>query len=395
MARANLRAGILYGEDHYRRLDPRFDVKMTVTAEGESFLARALEKVQVKLSFSEPFVSSGKINQLLGKGLPVSMLPGEVIAEGSLLLQTVVEGAAKRRGTMRLFKRRQGHVDLSRVNAAGREVFRYSGLPCEYEGGITECRFVARSLSDVLTIQGCCSDSQEPQQLSLNYALTPWFGKPLIDLPCYDLMEGFLGRVGMGERIRMEFYFDGVKAFSGLVVFNNGELKSVAHLLDALDIVSRAKWIANTCRLNPLHPPGFSPAVQSEVDTLYGILNDRQAKYASPEAKVETFLRRQDIEGGIGNRLFDVPTRLSLIRETDEFPFLGHSITIGPVEHQLTEMRLSTDQTALEKAIENGVGDVPAYWEASPQTELIIRRCSDQEIAQRKSATVSAGGDTD
>jgi hypothetical protein len=204
------------------------------------------------------------------------------------------------------------------------------------------------------------------------------------------LIEGFLGHLVKGERIRMEFFIDGVKGFSGLIVFNEAELKSVAHLLDALDLVSRARWIANTYRLNPLHPPGFSPELQSEVDSLYEVLNDRQAKYASPESKVDTLLRRHDVERGIGKDFFGVPARLSLIRETEEFPFLGESIRIGPVEHQLTHMRLVTDQSALEKAIASGLGDIPAQWEASSETELIITKCCDQEFDQRKSAISSA-----
>jgi len=102
MARVAIRRGITHWENSLKKLEPRFDVRIMATTQRGAVEMTALENFQVALAFGTEFSGSGKLGDLIGRGVPVQIGPGDVTAEGSLLISSIVEETADQGGFVQL-----------------------------------------------------------------------------------------------------------------------------------------------------------------------------------------------------------------------------------------------------------------------------------------------------
>ena len=216
MARLSLSRGIVYAQESLNRLDTRFEVRVTATAQGEFVEATPLEDFKVYLKFGVGFCQSGRLEDLMGRGLPVNIGPGDVAAEGSLLIGSMLKETADRNGLLQLCLIGAGHLRVTHLDPQGNEVGGPHELECHYEGGLDEFRFQARSMYNNLAISGACSfRPNTPLLITLGYNLACWLGRPLSTLPNFDLIHDLLGDLGEGDRMNIEFFIDAIPIFSG------------------------------------------------------------------------------------------------------------------------------------------------------------------------------------
>ena len=147
MARRSLKQGILAAQDLFKEIDPRFDVAVTATSQGETIQVTPNEHVSISLKFGDDFVRSGRYKEAFGRGLPVQLGPGDVTVEGSPLVEKMFGEVAERNGQFHPSHFSHGYVRLTHFGSEDRQIGRSHDIDCEYSGGTEEVRYVARTSS--------------------------------------------------------------------------------------------------------------------------------------------------------------------------------------------------------------------------------------------------------
>ena len=75
--------------------------------------------------------------------------------------------------------------------------------------------------------------------------------------------------------------------------------------------------------------------------------------------------------------LNDEPHRLALMSDSPQ-PFLGLEVALGPVETQMSQMRLAEDRDSLARAIRGGGTPIRLNREPTSETELFIQRATEE-----------------
>jgi Domain of unknown function (DUF4365) len=392
MGRLSLSWGISYTQESLKKLDPRFDVRVTATAQGEVIEATALEDFQVDLKFGAGFWQSGRLEDLLGRGFPVHYGQGEVVAEGSLLIESMLKETADRNGLLQLCLRGAGHVRLTHLDPQGNEVGRPCELACLFEGGLEEVRYQARTSYNNLVLTGACSARPEtPMRLCIGYDLGCWLGRPLSSLSNFDLMSDLLGDLAEGNRMSVEFFAAAVPILSGYMVWNRVEMDSVRRLLGMVRLVGQARWIARTYKVDAVLPLHITEDHVQEITKLYRIARGEEIRLKDTIESASALLTKinmQTLSKVIG--LDGQPLRLALVSDRPQ-PFLGAEVPIGPVETQLSHMRLAENREMLERQIQEAKTPIPLTWEATPETELVIRKVSKELLAAHQTAAEAQG----
>ena len=382
MAKVAIRTGIAYGQEALRKLDPRFDIRITANTQGEAVEMIALEDLRVDLKFGTEFSASGKLGDLIGRGVPVPIGPGEVTAEGSLLIRSLMEETADRKGFLQLCLSGSGHVRLTHLDNQGRAAGQSHELECIYQGGLEEVRFLARTSYNNLVVSGACSSRPEnPMHLHVSYDLGCWLERPLATLPNFDLINDLLGNLGDGDRMNVEFFAEAHPVFSGYMLWKKDEMESFLRLLGLVDLIGKARWIARTFGVDAKLPRQITREHAQEIMKVYRLAQGEQIrlKGAVESASARfTKINMQTFSKVIG--LDGEPHRLAFISDRPQ-PFLGLEVPLGPVETQLSHTRLAGDTESLSRLIREGSTPIPLTWEPTTETELIIEKATDELLA--------------
>ncbi|WP_337173531.1 DUF4365 domain-containing protein [Paludisphaera sp.] len=392
MARRSLGMGIGHAQDSMKRLDSRFDVRVTATSQGELIEADALEDIRVDLKFGAGFYESGRLGDLIGRGVPVSIGPGDVTADGSLLIKSVLEDTADRHGSLQLCLNGRGHLRLAHLDGEGRAIGRPHELECAFEGGVEEIRFSARTSYENLVLHGAVtSRPDKPMNLGIGYDLGCWLGRPLSSLPSFHLIEDLLGRLDEGHRMNVDLFAEGMPIFSGYMLWKWDELSSIRRTLGLVELVAQARWIAVEYKVEAVLPRQISMEEIQQVARLYRLARGEEIRIKgavqTSSARL-TKLNMQTLSKLIG--LDGEPLRLALLSDRPQ-PFLGVEVDLGPVETQLSHMRLVEDREILVRQIREGVTPIPLTWEATAETELIVKRVSEELLSAQEAAAEAAG----
>jgi hypothetical protein len=382
MARRSLSLGIGHAQESLKRLDPRFDVRVTATAAGEVAEVNALTDIRVEFKFGRGFFEDGRFDDLLGRGIPVSIGPGDVTAEGSLLIKSVLDETAESKGAIQICLGGVGHVRLTHTDAEDRDVGRPHEIECVLEGGLQEARFCARTSFSTLILQGTISARADtPMELKIGCNLGPWLGRMISSLPNFELVEDLLGRLELGHRMKAEFFVGAMPIFSGYMVWGQAELDFARRTMPFVELVSEARWIVREFGLNVALPCQIGEDQIHEIARLYRIARGEEIRLKGAVQTASARLTRLNMNTlakvvGLGGE----PLRLAYLSDRPQ-PFLGVLVDVGPVETELSHMRLAVDRQTLNRQIVDGVKPIPLTWEATPQTEFVIRKASQELLA--------------
>jgi hypothetical protein len=379
MKRLSISDGIIYNQQALHKLDPRFDIRMTATEKGESVFAKSNSEVQIDFLFSEDFLASSRHYDLLGRGLPVSIAPGEFKLEGSLLLETVLDEVASKGGVVRLTHSYEGYVNIEHVDKDGHSIGRFETIPCHYEGGISECRFHAEVPLGLISLRGTFRSHQPyADNIDINYHLAPWANKPLLGLPSFEGVHGLLGNVNDGDRLLFQFYLDdGSQVNKGHIQWGHPQIQQISGLVD---LIFMARWIARKYERNRKLPLPFDDLQQNEILAIYHLDHGGEISQPALDREVRGLIPRDDVEGFIRST-GSKPEPMRLTHEGDvEMSFLGVPLPVGRVHAQFSHMVLKDNPEEIRKRAESGIEAIPVTWVATPESKLLYLGRNDGNI---------------
>jgi hypothetical protein len=378
IAHSRAAKGIKHRQDSLKSLDPRFDVKLLMTEDTEHYSLQPLTDVSVKLNFHEPFVTAGKLETLLGRGLPVTIEAGEVTVEGSDLLTELLNDTAHYRGALRFNRNWFGLISFIRINAAGQEVGRFPSIPCRFEGGEIECRFIAEVQNGLFTVSSSFRiDAPPVSDAVLKYDFRHWRGWQILNLPYFSSIHSLFGDLKEGDRLRLVFQVKGRQIPGATIQWHGADYKSIG---DFVDVVHQARLVAEKYRVNPVIRK-LSERDVNEIEAIYALSNGGEISTPSPDARIESVVTEHEREGFFAAYTSNAePYRLIYLTEAP-IPFMGTDLEMGLLERQLSHMVLADDLDEVRRKFAEGASEVRVAFVGTEQTLLIIKVPSQETIA--------------
>jgi hypothetical protein len=333
------------------------------------FHIQAKEPVSLSLNFD---MKEEKLDDLMGRGLPITILPGEAKIEGSPLFQRILDDVTANNGQFQFKREFDGHVKLTRLDASGTEVGRLDVVPCRFDGGTDELRFTARAPHDLLTLTGrFLRRSDEPEAFFLTTNIGAWYGRPLLTLPFFDQMKGLFSGMRAGDRLAVEFFMTGGRFCS--VTPNERSRFDFADVGAFYDMLGKAREIAELHAMNPTTPGRFSGGCLEEIDLLYELLKGREVR--RPGRSGTWTLRMGNEPGAEVVDVFsssDQPGDLSWQSDV-EMPFLGETVMVRGVTNTVTCLRLITGLSVVTDPQSESNGDIALRLAETPETVRTMR----------------------
>ena len=365
-------------------LDPRFTVEITAGTDGRHYHFRSEEEVPLKFTYKGGEPGSGKIEEMLDRGVPVVMRQGEIVVTGSPLFEFFFELAGGSDVRLEFNKIVQGHANLLRTNEFGEEKARIDAIPCKIVCGRREATIEAKLPFDLLALGTTIPyDMAGTRPMSMPIDLSPWRGRRLLDLPYFEQLARLFVGLGAGERFAFECFAPGQRLLGGIMNFEEDQpYRGISFLVEML---AKARAVAGLRSANPRLPEDFeSNRSLSEIQLLHDMMIGEGRRRPTPSASVRVTVGR----GGLKRFLADVGDLSTLgtlnLYGDGSFPFLGEAIGIEALERVVTNIRLGNTRRSLRDQLERSSGrkDFHLDWEATEATETVLReRRAGEEFA--------------
>jgi hypothetical protein len=351
-------------------LDPRFDVTIDVIKGQEQYIVNAKEVVDITLNFKgngdELF---GKIETLIGKGLPTFFKPEEIEVDGSPLFAEAV----KQGGTLHWCNSMEATLALTAINNTGNEIGRLVGLPGRLEGGQSECRFAGTFPDAPLTLECAISRQDGSGPVKLRFDVRKWLGQPLVYLAYFEQLWPFFESVKSCATIGIECLVRGNRILSGTV--GGHELEPFKGIAQFLTVVSKARQVAKKLSLNPMLTEMIDREKAEQIDFLFQLLCQGESRKKMPCASIAATFSRSNVRN-----LLKLPTSqdaplIFTSLDDQQAPFLGQEVAIGKIETEFTYCTFASDKALLSKQLKNTNNrHLKVEFRASEQGEQIIRQ---------------------
>ena len=191
-----------------------------------------------------------KFDDLFGRGLVTSLDPGQLIVEGSPLVE---ENRVRDPRPPRFKQERRAAINIIRLDANGAPAGRLDQLHCKVEGGFDEWRFTTQLPGNLITI-GFGLDLRAmrkhptvsaPMRSTFSWQsnLPAFKAVALENLGRLDHVAELFGGISDGDRYRFEVSIEEIGGFGGFTLYREAHplLAMIGSVYLALD---RAKTIA-------------------------------------------------------------------------------------------------------------------------------------------------------
>lgn len=186
--------------------------------------------------------------------------------------------------------------------------------------------------------------SLEPFTLELAFRPRHWQHQRLIALPHFESIHRFFTAALNNQQILLRFYLQGNHL--GASTMDHRDLQMPKAAMGLLETLTQARTLAKHFGVDPVLPT-FSRAITRAfrvVDELYAILFQDEYRMPVPNAKLSfTGFMHQGMESP---RTHVGP--MKIVQQTQTYSLFGQPVSIGPVQTQVTEMKLLR-QTPTEK----------------------------------------------
>lgn len=370
MARRGVAHGLRYAREEYELLDPRIKIRATATETGVNYSLLPQTGLQLRWSFSQEFVETGKWESLIGRGHPVSITPGSVQVEGSLLFQALLEEAASNRGKMSLTLKGSGFMVLSRTDSDGREVARLDSMECGYEGGSIECRFEATLLNGLIRVKSSYeAGNLGPVNANIKYSFRPWIGSPVLDLPHFDSLYNVFGAVRSKDGFRMRLMAGGNQVAAATMNITPGQIASYS---DVLRTIFESRWIARRFDVNPAFR-AYTEYEVNEIAALYALLNGQEISQPYDKTTVTGVVPRAH-SGLFTSDLAGPDEEFRAIGPIEAvFDYLGEKLKVDGLERHLSNLQLETKPEDVRRQFDEGAEEVPIILVSTEKSRLIYK----------------------
>ena len=336
-------------KERIAKLDPRFDVGVTLVANSPQFTLMAKEPVPIQLTFrTEDEEQREKVRELIDKGTTVVFQPGEVTVTGSKLF----ESFEKTGGAMQMRVELPATVTLVVEDASGSETGRLSDVPGHLVGGLNELRFDGGFARSPLRVGLGPIARDTDGAVRLGFAVTEWDGQRLAHLAHFDRIHSFFQAHAAATRLRIRCEHDGNEAFSAIVPLSG--TPSTKPLAGYLELLRKARRVVQKFNVNPVWGyKTFNKEEQEAAQQLHGIFFEDGWVEPTPDVRLTTQCVKKTFQFDVANKLKGT---IPFIRITSDgvYAFLGEKLPTGRLAHNFTEVKISVDKGS--KKVKKGRG---------------------------------------
>jgi hypothetical protein len=376
---ANLRPGAIHSSIKAERvrlesLDPRFAIHIEATEGGVHHTVHAKEPVEFEFVFRGPSPDiDRKLEDLFGRGLPVTFAPTEIDVGGLPLIAEAI----KQGGTLQVTRKVGLLVDLVAVDENGGERARIRSIPVELEGGRSELRFSGGQLGSPLRLHGFLVPSSKsnrvPIRVSMKFNFEVWFGQPVSSLPCFKPIRSFLQAVAEDGHLRLEFFHLGEPVYSASGQVPQGDHFAGPHYY--CDTLNMLNAMIRQFGISPPLLSGMSNEEVAEIRNLWHLIRYAGEPHEGRGKKFTGKITRKAIPEFVESWGHIRPPGNVEIVESRSYSLLGQ-VWCVEVEYTLSRARLSPDPQALMRMYrEGGSQDVDVEWTGTGESQLTVRIC--------------------
>jgi Domain of unknown function (DUF4365) len=190
---AAIKAAMMAKKVALESLDPRFGISITATEAGEHCTVNPKQIVVVTLGFAGNAENvTKKIDDLIGRGLPIEIAPGEVTITGSPLFEEIF----KHGGKLQTNREIEATAVLIARDANGVPVGRIDELRAIVRGGPKEMRIESHLPDAPFSLRNAWTPETTKANISVNIDCERWHKQPILHLSYWlKCQTTFLSRV--------------------------------------------------------------------------------------------------------------------------------------------------------------------------------------------------------
>lgn len=361
-------------QERIETLDPRFRAEVTATANGTLTVLSAKEDVTISLQISghtEKIMK--KYTDLIERGKPVSFEKEEIELSGSPLFERISD---EKGGilTVQAALKRPVTLSLLACTLCGKEEARIDSIPATVTAG-TKSFTISGGLHNSplsITMEGWINPAKNRGKASIGFDPNAWFGKRLLQLSYFEQIHRLFTALQDGATLGFECYVEGNRLFSSVA---NGGSMQIENQIGFVDLVGKARFIARKLDLTPIFPE-LKAEQADELELLYKLLQEGEVttdldnfKFTCKLRLSSDFLHRPEMKKA------GEPFQIALDpKESQEMPFLGNIVKVGPMLMAATSVVLSNRAVVVEK-LENSEGsqEVELVFEGTNKCKMIRR----------------------
>lgn len=373
---AAITGAIVAEQRRIQNLDPRFNVCVEGTEQGIQCKLSAKQPVDVAFTLKgRPGDLPRKHEELLLKGNPITVAPGEVEVTGTRLFDELTRAG----GALHWSRKYNASVTLVGKDRAGLQVASIEHIPGELEGGLEELRFDGRLPNSPFRIRFPINVKDGPERIQITVELPAagWHGQRIRSLAYFEQIEGLLGFKQAIVTIEIELFVDGNRLFSGVLGSDMRELLRQASPF--LEILRKARHVAERFSVNPTFPADFNAEHAHDVEELFALVTTGEYRRRALGQKVtikvlrdglRSFLNAPDSEWLNGT--------LTLNSSGARYSFLGDAVSLGPMQLTLTHSRLNAERSQLRRFLETDTAhEFALEFEGTDDSEWITEMTTD------------------
>ncbi len=369
---AAIPAAIRATQERYELLDPRFRIEIHASENSVGHTMHAREPVQIQLKIKgDPKIVSQKIEDVIGRGLPIKFQQGEIEFTGSPLFEEIFKAG----GTLQVGSDLPCTIDLTSIDPNSKTIGTINHIPGTISGGSLEYHIHAQLPDSPINIEmsgpSFLDAPASTHSFSLSFKPRFWIGKPITRLPYFDSIRSL---------------FNANIAVFKTSVFDHGNLMSFAKtstplptIIDDirvfLELLSQARGVAKHFKVEPNLPAHIGKKEAQEISDLFEFVR----LVGSSESCLGTrFTTNLVPHNGIDELIETVSNKkdaiMELASEGKSMPFLGINIDTGPFKYVFSNPVLHSTEAELRQSFqESGQHDTKIEWVGGDSSTLEIK----------------------
>jgi len=363
--------------------DPRYRVKATFSEEMARLQLIPKEPVRLKFHIcSKKKRFQARMHaDFFDRGLPVEFGAGELVVEGSALLQELVASG----GTAQLCARSDCQLTLIAYDEHDSPVEVWPGISAEITGGTKEWRFQGRAGRSPLAVKVGPLGGTSQGSVNLSVTAREWLGQPLLGVSYFDKMVAFFSKLSRYPCVGTRFEIEGNTVFDTRVRLEDvGQFGSLTHFLQ---LFGKAREVAKRYDLNPIcSAENLSGEALRDIEIAHAILTTGQYESPSKDWRVDITFPKTVATGLLdGDRV--VRDLVLFADEGTRLPFMGQEISLGRLAWDLTEADVYTPEDELRRLMASQNEDVTVSFRTNSNTRGVLRQVPDEEWTEYTQST--------
>lgn len=314
------------------RVDPRFDVAVSLLDDKPNFLLRPKERVSLKLHVSdETYELQKKFADLVDRGKQVQFAPGEARVTGSKLFERIEQTGCLIQAGLDL----PGSVTLLCRDKDGIEIARLTEIPGRFSGGRKEIWFDGGLSNSPLNVKCGPITPDEGGATKMDINLKKWDGQPIKQLAYFNRIRSYFMELPRAAEAELECYFEGNSIFNATMTIPPQEF--AGSLADYLKLLLKARKVSRHFKINPKWSvQKFDRNAQSDAEQLHAVFFENGWCEHQPNVELECDFVRSSFQFDVAKKA-NKPGCVRLSSECT-FQFMGRKIDVGRLVHEYSSM---------------------------------------------------------